>query len=136
VAYEEANTDIIDPILMPIPRREVLRLCANGRAGVVDKDVETAKSLYGALDRLLTGCLVENIQLHKLGLGAERMQLRQRRLGLCLVSPCDDDRGARSGEALRHAESDAAISACYERNPFLQVENRHRRFSPHSISQS
>jgi hypothetical protein len=61
---------------MPILRGEVLRLCANGRAGVVDKDVKTAKSLDGALNRLLTGCLVENIQLLKLSLRAERTQLR------------------------------------------------------------
>jgi hypothetical protein len=61
---------------MPILRSQVFRLRANGCACVVDKDVETSKSLDGALDRLLTGCLVENIQLDKLGLGAERMQLR------------------------------------------------------------
>jgi len=79
---------------MPILRSEILRLRANGGAGVVDKDIETAKSLHGALDRLLAGCLVENIQLHKLGRSAERMQLRQRRLGLGLVPPGDDDRSA------------------------------------------
>ena len=61
---------------MPILRSEVLRLRANGRACVVDKDVETSESLRGALDRLPAGCLVENIQRYKLGLGTERMQLR------------------------------------------------------------
>src|SRR5579862_34733 len=119
---------------MPILRSKIFRLRANGRAGVVDKDVESSKSLDGALDRLLTGCLLENIQLHELGLGAERMQLRQGRLGLCPVSPCYGNRCARSGQTLRHAEPDAAIAARYECNAFLQVENRHRRLSPHSIA--
>jgi hypothetical protein len=50
---------------VPILRGQVFRLCANGRAGVVDKDVETSESLDGALDRLPTGYLVENIQLDK-----------------------------------------------------------------------
>ena len=54
---------------MPILRGQVLRLPANGCPGVVDKDVETSKSLDGALDRLLAGCFVENIQLDKLSLG-------------------------------------------------------------------
>ena len=60
---------------MPVLRRQVLRLLANGRPRIVDEDIETSKPLCGALDSLAARCLVKNIEIDKIGLPAERAQL-------------------------------------------------------------
>ena len=80
---------------MPILRSEVLRLPAYGSACIIDKDVETSKSLDGAPDRLLAGGLVENIQFHKLGGGAERAPLV---VGTGACSKGDPERLGMAGE--------------------------------------
>lgn len=49
--------------------RQVFRLLANACSCIVGKNIETSISLDGTLYRLMTGCLLQNIQLHKLSLG-------------------------------------------------------------------
>lgn len=61
---------------MPIFGRQVLRLLAHARPGIIDNDVETSKSVDRVLYRCMTGFFLQNIELYKLSLSAERMQLR------------------------------------------------------------
>ena len=52
----------------------------------------------------------------------EAVQLRHRRRVLRRVAPGDDDRGARLGQAARHAEPDPAVAAGDDGHTAAEVE--------------
>src|SRR5262249_8257177 len=103
----------------PILRRQELRLLADGRPGVVDKDVETPEPVSGALNSLATGSLVQNIEFSKFGLCAERAKFRQGSLRFGLVAGREHDSSAGRSQSLGHAKTDAAVAAGYECDPLL-----------------
>ena len=111
---------------VPFRGRQVLRLLAHRGAGVIDQDVEAPELPGGAVDGLPARGFLQHIKLGEVRLAAERAQVRQRRLRLGLVAPGDDDGGARRGQPLGDAETDAAVSAGDEGNAPFKVEARHR----------
>ena len=96
---------------VPVRRLVVLGPAADGRPGVVDKDVETPISVYclghGGLDRVL----VRHVYRGARGIRAECTKLLHGGGGLVLVPRGHGDAGVRRGKPLGDPEADAPVPA-------------------------
>ena len=115
---------------VPFGQRVLLGLLADVHAGVVDQDVEPAEALTVVWTSARHGRLASDVDRDRDRLGAERLELLDRRRVLGGVPPGHHDRGAGLGHAPRHAEADAAVAAGDDRHPARKIEKLHARLSP------
>jgi hypothetical protein len=104
---------------------QVLRLLADGGAGVVDEDVEPAQ----AADRLISehpaGCRVGDIGLNRHRSGAMLHELVDRGGVLARAPSRYRDRCAGLRERPRDAEPDAGVASGHHGDPAVKIEQSH-----------
>ena len=96
---------------MPFGGRIALRRLADRGTGVVDQDVEPAKTPDGLLDHCPARTLIGDVEPNEGALTAGGGERRDGRLTLLGVARRQHHRGSRRRETPRHAEPDAAIAA-------------------------
>jgi len=85
-------------------------------AGIVHGNVETAESRDRSVDEVADVVLLLNVGPNKLGLGAQRPQLRDKVLPLVVMAARHDHIGAFAGECHSSGAADAGKGAGNENN--------------------
>ena len=106
----------------PLIEREILRRLADVDPRVVDQNVQPAAPCDRFTDHRVDRFLVGHVHADGEGIGAERLELANRRTRLLRVARRDDDACPGLGETAGHAQSDPAIAAGDDGDPAAQVE--------------